>query len=67
MDLGLLQMEMDGRPDGVRPEGCESWLEYYERMQRTHDEANPDGPAMELKPEDCARLWRKAFNTIIAT
>ena len=31
VDLGLLQMEMDGRPDGVRPEGCESWLDYYEQ------------------------------------
>jgi hypothetical protein len=60
VDLGLLQMEMDGRPDGVRPEGCESWLEYYERMQRSHDEAHPDGPAMELKPDDCARLWRES-------
>ncbi len=60
VDLGLLQMEMDGRPDGVRPEGCESWLEYYEHKQRSHDEANPDGPALGLKPEDCARLWRES-------
>ena len=30
LDLGLLQMEMSGRPDGVRPHGCESLLEYFE-------------------------------------
>jgi hypothetical protein len=60
VDLGLLQMEMDGRPDGVRPEGCESWLDYYEHKQRSHDEAHPDGPPLELKPEDCARLWRES-------
>ena len=29
VDLGILQMEMDGRPDGVRPEGFDSWLDYY--------------------------------------
>jgi len=59
VDLGLLQMEMEGRPDGLRPEGFESWLEYYEHRQRAHDEAHPDGPAFELSPEDCARLWRE--------
>jgi hypothetical protein len=31
VDLGLLQMEMSGRPDGVRPHGCESLLDYFER------------------------------------
>jgi hypothetical protein len=61
VDLGLLQMEMDGRPDGLRPEGCESWLEYYEQKQRAYDEAHPDGPPFELKPEDCARLWRESI------
>jgi hypothetical protein len=59
VDLGLLQMERDGRPDGTRPEGCESLLECYEKKQRAHDEAHPDAPSFELKPEDCARLWRE--------
>ena len=40
VDLGLLQMEMDGRPDGVRPEGFESWLEYYE-TQAAHSRRSP--------------------------
>src|SRR5438552_3756040 len=30
LDLGLLQMEMSGRPDGARPHGYESLLEYHE-------------------------------------
>ncbi|VAX39934.1 hypothetical protein MNBD_PLANCTO03-360 [hydrothermal vent metagenome] len=30
LDLGILQMELDGRPDGVRPHGFDSLLEYYE-------------------------------------
>ncbi len=30
IDLGLVQMEMSGRPDGERPDGFESLLEFYE-------------------------------------
>lgn len=59
VDLGILQMELDGRPDGVRPEGCDSWLDYYEREQRTRDEFRPDTPPFSLKSEDCDRLWRE--------
>jgi hypothetical protein len=59
VDLGLLQMEMDGRPDGLRPEGCESWLDYFERRQREHDEARPDGPPFKLSQEDCGRLMQE--------
>lgn len=29
LDLGLLQMELMGRPDGTAPHGHSSWLEYY--------------------------------------
>jgi len=60
VDLGVLQMEMDGRPDGLRPEGFESWLEYYEQKQREHDETHPDAAAYQLGDEDCLRLWREA-------
>ena len=28
--LGIEQYEMDGRPDGARPHGMESALEYYQ-------------------------------------
>ncbi len=30
LDLGILQMEMDGRPDGLQPDGHESLLELFE-------------------------------------
>lgn len=30
LDLGVLQMHVDGRPDGNRPHGFDSLLEYYE-------------------------------------
>ncbi|MGW8257776.1 MAG: UvrB/UvrC motif-containing protein, partial [Thermoguttaceae bacterium] len=61
VDLGILQFEMEGRPDGLRPEGCESWLDYYEQKQLEYDEAHPDGPLYRLAHEDCARLWREAI------
>jgi hypothetical protein len=59
IDLGVLQMEMDGRPDGTRPEGCESWLDHYEQKQRKHDRSHPDTAAFQLEDEDCARLWHE--------
>jgi hypothetical protein len=58
VDLGLLQMEMDGRPDGARPNGCLSWLDYFEQQQRAYDAAH-DSP-YPLADEDCAQLWREA-------
>jgi len=31
VDLGVLQMEIAGRPDGRRPHNCESLLEYHQK------------------------------------
>jgi hypothetical protein len=59
LDLGVLQMEIDGRPDGRRIHECDSWLEYHERRQKEHDAANPDGVPYLLEPEDCAELQRE--------
>jgi hypothetical protein len=60
VDLGILQMEMNGRPDGQQPEGFESWLDYYEHAQQSHDEKHPDSAAFLLTEEDCLKLWREA-------
>ncbi len=59
LDLGVLQMEFDGRPDGRRIHDMESWFEYHQRRQREHDTANPDGAPYLLEPEDCAELLRE--------
>jgi hypothetical protein len=61
VDLGILQMEMDGRPDGVRPEGFDSWLDCYESRQQAHDETHPDTTPLLLGEEDCVRLWREGM------
>lgn len=59
LDLGILQMEFDGRPDGRRIHGDVSWYEYHRKRQRDHDAANPDGAPYLLEPEDCAELLRE--------
>jgi hypothetical protein len=61
IDLGLLQMAIDGRPDGQRPKGCESWLEYYRRGQERHDTAHPDSAPFQLDVEACRRLWSEGI------
>ena len=60
VDLGVLQMELDGRPDGKQPEGHASWLDYYESQQKEFDAAHPDEPSYELGGEDCERLWQES-------
>ncbi|HUW82780.1 MAG TPA: UvrB/UvrC motif-containing protein [Phycisphaerae bacterium] len=31
LDVGILQMQLDGRPDGQRPRNCNSWLDHLEQ------------------------------------
>jgi len=61
IDMGLLQMEIDGQPDGTRPEGFPSWLDFYLERQQLHDAEHPDSEPFELSEEDCFRLWREGI------
>jgi hypothetical protein len=60
LDLGILQMEVSGRPDGQRPYGFESLLEYYESEadQKTDEEGEVEG--FTLSEEDCRQLREEA-------
>src|SRR5438270_4047320 len=58
IDLGVLQMEMTGRPDGVRPHGCESLLEYH---QVRAGRAVQRGENYELTLEQCAELQQEGI------
>jgi len=40
LELGLLQMEVTGRPDGTRPFGFESLLEYHEHRITEHKQTH---------------------------
>ena len=57
VDLGLLQMNAEGRPDGKRPFGHTSLLEYHQARLYKHVAAN-NGSAdgFKLKAEDCSKL-----------
>jgi hypothetical protein len=55
LDLGVIQMEYTGRPDGKRPEGYRSYLEYCESRL---DESGAE--AFTLTPEDCQELREEA-------
>jgi hypothetical protein len=59
LDLGLLQMEFDGRPDGKRVAGFASWLDFYQHKQRQHADENFEDTPFQLESEDCAKLLRE--------
>ena len=58
VDLGVLQMEMSGRPDGQRPHNCDSLLEYHQRRAARVEEK---GEGYELTPEQCAELQQEGI------
>ena len=58
IDLGALQMEMTGRPDGAQPHGCESLLAYH---QQRAGRAAQRGENYELTPEQCAELQQEGI------
>ncbi|HXE51578.1 MAG TPA: UvrB/UvrC motif-containing protein [Tepidisphaeraceae bacterium] len=60
LDLGLLQMEMDGRPDGARPHGCESLLEYFENQLADHRKRHGTELGFHLTSSQCASLREEA-------
>ncbi len=56
LDLGLLQMEMAGRPDGQRPEGYDSLLDYYEHELDLHRQRHGTDEGFELDERACELL-----------
>jgi hypothetical protein len=60
LDLGLLQMEMTGRPDGAKPHGFDSLLEYFESMLKEHEEKNGTELGFHLTSAQCQSLREEA-------
>src|SRR5258707_1822183 len=58
IDLGVLQMEMTGRPDGLRPHGCDSLLSYHQNRAQL---AEASGNDYELSAEDCSELQQEGI------
>src|SRR5471032_2846298 len=58
LDLGVLQMETEGRPDGKRPHGAECLLEYHgEKVRRAQEE----GEVFMLTAEECSELKQEGM------
>ncbi len=62
VDIGILQMNAMGRPDGKRPFGQQSLLDHYisqlEKFREAHD---GDDEGFALKAEDCSKLQQEAI------
>ncbi|HYE01664.1 MAG TPA: UvrB/UvrC motif-containing protein [Phycisphaerales bacterium] len=60
LDLGIMQMEVDGRPDGQRPRGSESLLDHHEAMLDEHEAENGSAQGFVLSEDDCRELREEA-------
>lgn len=60
LDLGILQMFTDGRPDGERPHEHESLLEYYEAAMEDSAE-QPEAERLKLSSEECSAIRDEAL------
>lgn len=58
IDLGLIQMETTGRPDGLEPHNCESLLEYH---MRRAGRAKKRGETYQLTPEELGELQQEGI------
>jgi len=61
LDLGLLQMELKGRPDGTKPFGCESYFEYYESLVEEYQKKYDSDVQFKLDTDDCLKLQQEAI------
>lgn len=61
LDLGILQMNYDGRPDGERPYGFDSLLEYYQhQLDIIYNDSDKD-EQFTLNGNDCEALRNEAL------
>ena len=60
IDLGILQMEVTGRPDGMRPRGEESWLVIQQHDLARYREAHGSDRGFVIAEEECRLLREEA-------
>lgn len=62
VDLGILQMNAEGRPDGRRPLGQATWYDVMkQRLARAREENNGAPGRFHLNSEDCVRLQQECI------
>ncbi len=62
IDLGVLQMELQGRPDGKQPHGFESLLDYQLDRLHRYTEQNGSPAGFVLSAEEAAALREEAIH-----
>jgi len=58
IDLGLIQLEMAGRPDGLRPHGSESLLDWHRERAEAADAKDEE---YHLSNEECNELQQESI------
>ncbi len=58
---GVLQMNIEGRPDGTRPYGYDYVLEYYQEMMESQDK-EAESNTFEMDHESCVELFNEAYS-----
>ncbi len=58
---GVLQMELDGRPDGRQPYGYDFVLDYYRQSLQRYERAHGTQRGFELDEENCAELFDESL------
>ena len=61
LDLGLLQMNAAGRPDGKRPFGHPTLFDFCVAKLQQHRQKGGSDDGFVLKSEECAKLQMEAF------
>jgi hypothetical protein len=60
VDLGVLQMEFDGRPDGEKPHGFDSLLDYQQDRLSRYIQENGSSVGFVLSSDECAAIRAEA-------
>ena len=60
VDLGVLQMELTGRPDGRKPEGFDSLFEHHQDRLQRYVETGGGSTGFVLSSDDCRGLREEA-------
>ena len=57
---GILQLDLDGRPDGRKPHGSDFALDYFRAKQERHgDPDHAEGDDFALQPAACKELFEE--------
>ena len=61
IDMGILQLEMEGRPDGQHPHDHPSLLEFYQAKLAKHGKSRSEEGDFVLDEEECENLFQEAW------